>query len=707
MKNSEGHELSTIPLLDGTNYSHWHLRIKIHLRSKDLIEVCEKPLPLDASIPATNKWYKSSYEAINIITSNINERVFREVVNNETTDKANLLWAKLNEQYASRRALNRGRVWMDWQRTFYDGNLQSYIDTCRKMIMELDSVDIKVPNEILSFSLLGKLGGESQLHQFIEVLTLNEELIEKPNIILSRLQDFANLQLSKRLDHDKNPSALFSASNEPFKKVYYCSNGRHNQLCTTHRKEDCWAENPHLRPARKEKRRKIYNASTHLSVATDLITSPKASDNTLNDLVVDCGATHHMFNNESFFRNLEKSVNIPISTGDINSTLIASGIGTVDLMCNNKTLSLENCLYVPKLKCNLVSLLELFKKQLTIHRQNNKFILKTINETILVGNIINRLMYIDYSLPKTLLTVNNDLLTIWHNRLGHPGSSILKAMGLPPSNNDCLVCQKNKCHQLPYAGKFEEANLPLDCLHLDLVGPISPSSLSGCSYFLTIVDQATGFKMIKFLKRKSEAFQNFLSAKRLMENKHERKLKKLVSDRGSEFLNNQFKELSEECGFIHFFSPPETPQHNGYAERANRTILEKARCLLNPTNLPKSFWAEAVNTAVFLLNLSPTLPRNKKSPYLLWNNLPARINRLKTFGCRAKLFNHHRHRDWKLAPPGSEGIFLGYENDNTSYQILRLTDSKIIITCNAIFNEKILPKLISGDYNTRDNNNWG
>ncbi|MBW0555985.1 hypothetical protein O181_095700 [Austropuccinia psidii MF-1] len=177
MKAIEGHELSTILLLDRSNYIHWYLRIKIHFRSKDPIEVCKKPLPWDASIPATNKWYKSSYEATNIITSNINERVFCGVVNIKTTEKANILCAKLNEHYASKRAVNRGRVWMDWQQTFYDCNLQSYIDSCRRMIMELVSVDIKVPNKILSFSLLGKLGGESQLPQFIEVLTLNEELI--------------------------------------------------------------------------------------------------------------------------------------------------------------------------------------------------------------------------------------------------------------------------------------------------------------------------------------------------------------------------------------------------------------------------------------------------------------------------------------------------------------------------------------------------
>ncbi|MBW0491873.1 hypothetical protein O181_031588 [Austropuccinia psidii MF-1] len=70
------------------------------------------------------------------------------------------------------------------------------------------------------------------------------------------------------------------------------------------------------------------------------------------------------------------------------------------------------------------------------------------------------------------------------------------------------------------------------------------------------------------------------------------------------------------------------------------------------------------------------------------------------------MYNHHKHRDWKLAPPGSKGIFLGYENENSSYRILRLNDSKIIITCNAIFSEKIFPKLISGSNKARGEDNW-
>ncbi|MBW0577114.1 hypothetical protein O181_116829, partial [Austropuccinia psidii MF-1] len=63
------------------------------------------------------------FEAITTITSQINRRVFLEVINSETSDKANLLWSKINKQYASKRAMNKGRVWMNWQKANYSGNL--------------------------------------------------------------------------------------------------------------------------------------------------------------------------------------------------------------------------------------------------------------------------------------------------------------------------------------------------------------------------------------------------------------------------------------------------------------------------------------------------------------------------------------------------------------------------------------------------------
>ena len=53
---------------------------------------------------------------------------------------------------------------------------------------------------------------------------------------------------------------------------------------------------------------------------------------------------------------------------------------------------------------------------------------------------------------------------------------------------------------------------------------------------------------------------------------------------------------------------PSAPLHNGVVERMNQTIVEKVRCILKLAKLPKSFWGEAVNTAVYLINRSPLVP---------------------------------------------------------------------------------------------------
>ena len=59
---------------------------------------------------------------------------------------------------------------------------------------------------------------------------------------------------------------------------------------------------------------------------------------------------------------------------------------------------------------------------------------------------------------------------------------------------------------------------------------------------------------------------------------------------------------------------PKTPQLNGLVERMNRIIAEKVKCMISHSKLPKTFWGEAVKTAINLINLSPSRPLNGKIP---------------------------------------------------------------------------------------------
>ncbi|MBW0546646.1 hypothetical protein O181_086361 [Austropuccinia psidii MF-1] len=74
-------------------------------------------------------------------------------------------------------------------------------------------------------------------------------------------------------------------------------------MCTTHTKEEFFAEDPHLRPTHHVNKRKTcsyQNPSAHLSTAQALVTG-EIFDERPEELIIDCGATHHMFNSRGLF----------------------------------------------------------------------------------------------------------------------------------------------------------------------------------------------------------------------------------------------------------------------------------------------------------------------------------------------------------------------------------------------------------------------
>lgn len=90
-----------------------------------------------------------------------------------------------------------------------------------------------------------------------------------------------------------------------------------------------------------------------------------------------------------------------------------------------------------------------------------------------------------------------------------------------------------------------------------------------------------------------------------------------------------------------------------------RTIVEAARTMLHSKNMSKTFWAEAVNTAVFTLNRTGSSPENIKSPFELWHSKKPDINFLKVFGSKVAI-HIPKERRLKLDAKSREGIFVGY-----------------------------------------------
>ena len=96
------------------------------------------------------------------------------------------------------------------------------------------------------------------------------------------------------------------------------------------------------------------------------------------------------------------------------------------------------------------------------------------------------------------------------------------------------------------------------------------------------------------MQRKSETFGKFKEFLAEAEKQLGKSLKTLRSDRGGEYLDNEFEDYLLEHGIVSQLTAPGTPQQNGVAERRNRTLLDMVRSMMSYSSLPSSFWGYAL-----------------------------------------------------------------------------------------------------------------
>ena len=116
------------------------------------------------------------------------------------------------------------------------------------------------------------------------------------------------------------------------------------------------------------------------------------------------------------------------------------------------------------------------------------------------------------------------------------------------------------------------------------------------------------------MKHESDVFGIFKKWKAQVENQIGRKIKYLRTDNGLEYRDKEFIRFCELEDITHHFTVKRTPQQNGVAERMNRTLVERAKCMRLNVGLPKVFWAETIDTTSFIINRSSSSAIDFKIP---------------------------------------------------------------------------------------------
>lgn len=149
-----------------------------------------------------------------------------------------------------------------------------------------------------------------------------------------------------------------------------------------------------------------------------------------------------------------------------------------------------------------------------------------------------------------------------------------------------------------------------------------PSSRTQHRYFITFIDDYSRYTVVFLIRQKSEALSVFKQFHKAAELQTGRRLKKLRSDNGGEYMSREFQNYCADQGIHHEHTIPYSPQQNGVAERKNRTLLNAVRCMLIHSGLSRVFWTEAILTAVFIQNHLPTTAPSGKIPIIAWTCEP-------------------------------------------------------------------------------------
>ncbi|WVZ02051.1 hypothetical protein V8G54_022857 [Vigna mungo] len=680
---------------NGANdFGLWKIKMEAILIQQGCVEALKGESKMSDTITQEEK-KKMGDKARSAIILCLGDKVLREVAKEKTAAE---IWVKLESLYMTRSLAHRlclkqqlFSFKMSESRT-----IEEQIAEFSKIVDDLENIGVKLEDEDKAVILLNALPKtfehfrDALLYGKDQVITLEEVLTS------IRTKEFQKLQDSKTTEEGasgliavkgkgKKPSGKEKKLNPDGTKQVRCFKCQK----IGHIKKFCPEKGKAGRP---QETADVAEASEGYESAGVLVAS---SEDSQRSWVMDSGCSYHMCPVKEFFENLDQKEHGNVLLGN-NKACRVQGVGSVRLkMFDNREMVLQAVRYVPELKRNLISISAFDLGGYTTKVEDGVMRVCSGDSVVAKGRRRNGLYILEGSTVIGHVSVasgTENTARLWHLRMGHiseKGLEELEKQNLLLGDklqklDFCDHCVLGKSHRIPFGKGKHSTERPFEYVHADLWGPARTLTHGGGAYFLSIIDDFSRRVWIYVLKNKSETFQKFKEWHTQIENQLGCRLKCLRTDNGLEFISEEFNGFCTEKGIRRHKTVVGTPQQNGLAERMNRTILERVRCMLLGSGLSKAFWGEAANTAVYLINRSPSSALNFKTPMEVWSGRPADYSHLRVFGSLA--FAHVRGD--KLDSRAARCIFLGYADGVKGYRLWRLdSPSKLIISRDVIFDE--------------------
>lgn len=688
-------------ILSNSNYAVWKWQLGSLLKAKGLYEVATTGQPKKGD---EAKFEEKKNQAHALIASTLHV---------DTTNKMKVLnckdgyeiWMRLQNIYENKTSFEKQNLL---------GKLHTYKITSVRKVSEslaeintlaakLTALGVPITDEIQMSVIINAL--PSNFKTFIGSWSLMNEDDRSLNNLLTHVEAIAESEevednqayLMRNQKSRKFNNFRRKKINQPTEKK---SNNRNNNcyVCNKpgHWAKDCFKNkqrNQTSSDPRNTDRQKRSDKQNNRQVDYRNVSfmARESEAEIVSNWIVDSGSTCHMTSHREWLNNYEEfTEDKKIRLGD-DYTILARGSGII----YTKIGRLTNVYYVPEITENLFSVIAATRNGVTGLFDHDEIVFK-------LGKFELTRAHNDRGVYTMMLTIEKRpegamraaTIDEWHERLGHVSKETIKRMldlnavdGLKIANEstaNCKDCALGKCHKTTHpTRKSKRAEKAGAVLHLDTVGPINVDSLSGARYWLLCKDEYSRYRQVSCVVDKSCIT---LEVKRMI---NQTKLEtgnsvlKIVTDNGTEFVNREMKAFLNGKGIIHEKSVPYAHEQNGFIERDVRTVTEAARTMLNKSKLTKQLWAEAVHTAVYLLNRTLN-SKATRVPYEEWFGRKPNIDNLLTFGQKVVIYNpEEKRRGWscKFDNRGSEKYFVGYTDKYNTFRVYDYETGRVTIEC--------------------------
>lgn len=655
-------------LVGRENFATWKFGVKTYLEHEDLWCCVERP---DSTPVDTAKDVKAKSKLILLLDP-------QNYVHVQECKTAKEVWESLQRAFDDNGLTRRVGLLKDLINTTLESSnsVEDYVSKIMNTAHKLRNIGFEVNDEWLGTLMLAGLPEEYK--PMIMGLESSGIKISADSVKSKLIQEVSTSKLAFHTNTNRSKNNM-----QPVKpkgpRCFNCNkNGHFAKYCKQPKKQSAnKGENSGFVAA--------FSAATKGSIMKDR-------------WLLDSGASMHMTSRNDWMYNVTEPTVKQVTVAN-REPLAVKGVGCINIQTSQADMiQIKNVLYVPGLAANLLSVSTIVESGHNVtFTRNGCEIQNSKNEVVCTATLSNKLYVMDTSSEVVHLTSSsqNDSTYLWHLRMGHLNVTDVKKLPVytdgvtlseDTSNVTCTQCMEGKQARLPFNHVGSRATRPLELIHSDLCGPMENSSFAGMKYFITYIDDFTRMVHVYLLKDKLNILESFKDFKAKVENELNHRILKLRTDNGTEYCNTNFEKYLSNHGIIHQTSTPYTPQQNGMAERMNRTLVERARCMLFYANLEKRYWAEALATAAYVVNRSPTKSLQGKTPYEMWKGKKPNLSHMRIFGSVAMVYVPKEKRQ-KWDKKSVRMIFVGYCENTKGYRLMDPVSHRLVKSRDVSFME--------------------